>query len=153
MISIWIISISIIYILITMNRRKHSITGESRKALDEEYALFEQSLEDHKQGLDRIINDEMKAEVEEHITLLEEELKELGHELDELETNRYRFSPEGIAEFRTLSPFINLKHRHLVWNFVEEYGVEKILQAYFEGRETIGRYAPGSFQQGNAGVL
>lgn len=110
---------------------------ESRKALDEEYALFEQSLEDHKQGLDRIINDEMKAEVEEHITLLEEELKELGHELDELETNRYRFSPEGIAEFRTLSPFINLKHRHLVWNFVEEYGVEKILQAYFEGEKPL----------------
>ena len=110
---------------------------ESKRALDEDYALFEQSLEDHKQGLDQLINDEMKAEVEEHITLLEEELKELEHELDELETNRYRISPEGIAEFRSFSSFINLKHRHLVWNFVEEYGVEKILQAYFEGEKPL----------------
>lgn len=101
-----------------------------RQMYQRKVQAYVQSIADIKARLAALENDEYLME-------LKDELAQEEARLLQEEANRWEYSPEAIAEYRKLAPYMALKHGDLLWDVYESLDIETILSKYFEGYTTL----------------
>lgn len=106
--------------------------AERRAAIES----YRNAIASEKQAITNMVDEEMIASSRELIEAWEAALAAEETALAQ-ETDRWVYSPDVIAEYKAIAPYISIKDGDLVWAITETIDAKSILMRYFMGTATL----------------